>query len=120
MAQWHGELLEKEFFQMRTQYMHFRIVSCDSFDATRSRPRACIAGVRAGRYFRKTLKYFGKIQNLKIRISLRSRGPYDVSLVAGEFNGGGHKNASGCTIRTTIKDAEHAVVDAAIRCLESL
>jgi phosphoesterase RecJ-like protein len=39
------------------------------------------------------------------KISLRSRGNYDVSALAHKYNGGGHVNASGCEIRLPIKDA---------------
>lgn len=37
------------------------------------------------------------------RISLRSKGDIDVNAVAKEFGGGGHKNASGCSVRGTIE-----------------
>jgi len=33
------------------------------------------------------------------RVSFRSRGTVDVSLIAQKFGGGGHRNAAGCTIR---------------------
>lgn len=36
------------------------------------------------------------------RVSLRSKGTIDVNAVAREFGGGGHKNASGCSVRGTI------------------
>jgi phosphoesterase RecJ-like protein len=35
------------------------------------------------------------------RVSLRSKGSIDVNAVAKEFGGGGHKNASGCSVRGT-------------------
>ena len=31
------------------------------------------------------------------RVSMRSKGDIDIGAVAGEFGGGGHKNAAGCT-----------------------
>jgi len=34
----------------------------------------------------------------KLRVSLRSRDPFDVSQVAAQFGGGGHRLASGCTL----------------------
>ena len=37
------------------------------------------------------------------RVSLRSKGTIDVNAVAREFGGGGHKNASGCSVRGTIE-----------------
>jgi len=41
--------------------------------------------------------YFRVVDN-KIRVSLRSKGDIDVSIIAANFNGGGHKNAAGLTI----------------------
>jgi phosphoesterase RecJ-like protein len=37
------------------------------------------------------------------RVSLRSKGTIDVNAVAREFGGGGHKNASGCSVRGTVE-----------------
>jgi phosphoesterase RecJ-like protein len=36
------------------------------------------------------------------RISLRSKGDIDVRAVAGRWDGGGHRNAAGCTVRGTL------------------
>ena len=41
---------------------------------------------------------FVRISNGISRVSLRSKGQIDVSKIAGKFDGGGHFNASGCTI----------------------
>ena len=43
---------------------------------------------------------FIRVVNGVSRVSLRSKGQIDVSKIAGEFDGGGHFNASGCTIET--------------------
>ena len=43
---------------------------------------------------------FVRIVNGVSRVSLRSKGQIDVSQIAGVFGGGGHYNASGCTIET--------------------
>lgn len=43
---------------------------------------------------------FVRVVNGVSRVSLRSKGQIDVSKVAGKFGGGGHYNASGCTIDT--------------------
>jgi phosphoesterase RecJ-like protein len=37
------------------------------------------------------------------RVSLRSKGDIDVNAVAKQFGGGGHKNASGCSVRGTLE-----------------
>ena len=42
----------------------------------------------------------------RVRVNLRSRGNIDVSKIARFFGGGGHKNASGCTIKSTLAKAE--------------
>lgn len=55
----------------------------------------------------------------KVRASLRSRGPFDVSAVARQFGGGGHVNAAGCTFEIPLEQAEQDLVAALRRCLES-
>ena len=42
--------------------------------------------------------FFKEIDTDHYRVSLRSKGDIDVCAVAKEFGGGGHKNASGCTV----------------------
>ncbi|RMF93018.1 MAG: bifunctional oligoribonuclease/PAP phosphatase NrnA [Nitrospinota bacterium] len=48
-----------------------------------------ITGVEVGMLFQ-------EYEPEKIRISLRSRGPFDVQAIAKQFGGGGHKKAAGC------------------------
>lgn len=51
------------------------------------------------------------------RVSMRSKGDVDINVIAKEFGGGGHKNASGCSARGTfeeLKDVFEAKVSAAI------
>lgn len=45
-----------------------------------------------------------------IRVNLRSRGKIDVSKIAQYFGGGGHKNASGCTIKGAFPIVENKVL----------
>lgn len=42
--------------------------------------------------------------------SLRSRDPYDVARVANDLGGGGHRNASGCTMAMGLEDAVTAAL----------
>jgi phosphoesterase RecJ-like protein len=42
--------------------------------------------------------FFKESETNQYRVSLRSKGDIDVCAVAKEFGGGGHKNASGCTV----------------------
>jgi len=54
--------------------------------------------------------YFRVIHG-KVRVSLRSKGEIDVSLIAKNFDGGGHKNAAGLTVNTQdIHDARLIVL----------
>ena len=55
----------------------------------------------------------------KFRVSLRSRGKYDVAQVAREFGGGGHINAAGCSFETTPEEAEALLVEGMKKCLGS-
>ena len=44
------------------------------------------------------------------RASLRSKGLVDVRAVAAAFGGGGHRNAAGCTLQSTARDAEQLLL----------
>lgn len=45
-----------------------------------------------------------------VRVSFRSKDPYDVNGVATYFKGGGHKKASGCMIHLPVEEAEKMVL----------
>ena len=45
------------------------------------------------------------------RISFRSRGNYDVSVIASHFGGGGHKNAAACTANGTIESLRAEILN---------
>ena len=49
----------------------------------------------------------------EFRVSLRSRGSVDVGKLARRFEGGGHRNAAGCTIRNDRESAYAQMVKAA-------
>lgn len=55
----------------------------------------------------------------RLRVSLRSRAPFDVSAIAAEFGGGGHRLAAGCTLDGPLAAAEARLVAAAQRHLQS-
>lgn len=42
----------------------------------------------------------------EIRCSVRTRGDWDATVLAGKFGGGGHRKASGCTIKATMAQAK--------------
>ncbi|MCH9031101.1 MAG: hypothetical protein IIB00_02435, partial [candidate division Zixibacteria bacterium] len=46
-----------------------------------------------------------KEEETSVRVSLRSRGDIDVSAIASSFGGGGHRNAAGLTLETSLEDA---------------
>ncbi len=50
------------------------------------------------------------IEESLIRVNLRSKDKIDVSKIAKIFGGGGHKNASGCTIKAKLPEAKFAVI----------
>ncbi|MEA3353657.1 MAG: bifunctional oligoribonuclease/PAP phosphatase NrnA [Campylobacterota bacterium] len=55
--------------------------------------------------------YF-RIKNNKVRVSLRSKGDFDVSKVAESYNGGGHKNAAGLSMDTlSIDEAKELLIE---------
>ncbi len=47
----------------------------------------------------------------EIRVSFRSKGPCDVNQIATSFKGGGHRKASGCTLRGTLEQAEKMILE---------
>jgi bifunctional oligoribonuclease and PAP phosphatase NrnA len=51
------------------------------------------------------------------RVSIRSKGDIDVGSVAKEFDGGGHKNAAGCTVRGPIEALEPLFVEKITRAI---
>lgn len=52
------------------------------------------------------------------RASLRSRGEVDVRGVAARFGGGGHRNAAGCTVASSLREARQALLDSLVPLLE--
>lgn len=48
-----------------------------------------------------------------IKISFRSKGDIDVNRLAGYFGGGGHRRASGCTVKGSLKEIEKMVIEKA-------
>ena len=42
----------------------------------------------------------------EVRCSIRTRGDWDATVLAGKFGGGGHRRAAGCTIRATLPQAK--------------
>jgi phosphoesterase RecJ-like protein len=64
-----------------------------------------IAGVEAAAFLREVPE-----QN-QVRLSLRSRLALDVSVIAENFGGGGHRNASGCSMEGTLAEVTRRIVE---------
>lgn len=47
-----------------------------------------------------------------VKVSLRSRPGVDVSLIASQFGGGGHRQAAGCTVPGSLAEVEQLVIEA--------
>jgi len=64
-----------------------------------------IKGVEVAALFRENLK-----SKNEIRVNLRSQGNVDVNKIAGHFAGGGHRTASGCTVKGKLTDVKKRVL----------
>ncbi len=62
---------------------------------------------------------FKEISPAEVRVSFRSRGANDVARVAKQFGGGGHRNAAGCTLHTSLAEARSRVLSAAAASLNA-
>ena len=70
-----------------------------------------IAGIRAAVFLRELPA------GDRFRLNLRSKGSVDVAEVAERFGGGGHRNASGCTMDGTLPEvAERIMVELRVAC----
>jgi bifunctional oligoribonuclease and PAP phosphatase NrnA len=54
--------------------------------------------------------FFKQEKGDRYRVSLRSKGDVDIGQIAKEYGGGGHKNASGCTVSGPIEELQKALV----------
>ncbi len=55
--------------------------------------------------------FFKEAEDGRWRVSLRSKGDIDVGRVARSFGGGGHKNASGCTLKGPLERARAEMLE---------
>jgi bifunctional oligoribonuclease and PAP phosphatase NrnA len=68
-----------------------------------------IAGIQAAAFLRE-IPPSGMSSQPQFRLSLRSKGDIDVATVAECFGGGGHRNASGCTLNGPLSRAAQRIV----------
>ena len=62
--------------------------------------------------------FFKEAADGKCRASFRSKGDVDVNKVAADFGGGGHKNASGCTLHEPLDRVRPVVIERVLRAIE--
>src|SRR5258706_13740 len=55
--------------------------------------------------------FFKQEKGDQYRVSLRSKGDVDINAIAKEYGGGGHKNASGCTVTGPIEELQKTLVE---------
>ncbi|MBC8104300.1 MAG: bifunctional oligoribonuclease/PAP phosphatase NrnA [Cytophagales bacterium] len=84
------------------------------FDATDEMTEGVVGAVRAVQGSDVAL-FLREMPTGRLRVSLRSRDPIDVTQVAAEFGGGGHRLASGCTLDGPLAAAEALLVAAVER-----
>ena len=60
---------------------------------------------------------FKEIGFREYRVSLRSKGAVDVAKVASAFHGGGHRNASGCSLSGDFSEVKEKVIGEIRRCM---
>jgi phosphoesterase RecJ-like protein len=62
--------------------------------------------------------FFRELAEGKVKVSLRSKGALDVQKLAGEFGGGGHRNASGIVMQGTYEEIVERVTARAVALAE--
>ena len=62
--------------------------------------------------------FFKQSEGDSYRVSMRSKGDVDISAVAKEFGGGGHKNAAGCSVTGPIDELRKTFVEKLKRAIE--
>jgi phosphoesterase RecJ-like protein len=55
--------------------------------------------------------FFKQIEGEEYRVSMRSKGDIDIGAIAKTFDGGGHKNAAGCTVSGAIDALQKMFID---------
>jgi phosphoesterase RecJ-like protein len=95
----------------KTAFARCEASPADSEDII-NHPRS-IAGVHA-------VAFFKQWEPGVVRVSLRSKGDLDVRQVAAVFGGGGHANASGCTINGELSDVRPNVLSELTSAVEKM
>ena len=59
-----------------------------------------------------------EVNEENVKVSVRATPGFDAAYICEQFEGGGHKGAAGCSIRTPLIDAEKAMTDALVKYME--
>ena len=62
--------------------------------------------------------FFKEVDHAQYRVSLRLKGRIDVGEVAKRFGGGGHKNASGCTVDGSLPEVRAQVIPLVVEAID--
>lgn len=93
----------------RIVWAHVTRADFMDFDATDEATEGIVNAIRAVRGAEVAL-FLREMPSGRLRVSLRSRDPFDVSQVAHAFGGGGHRLAAGCTLDGPLAEAEARLV----------
>ncbi|MCP3981974.1 MAG: bifunctional oligoribonuclease/PAP phosphatase NrnA [bacterium] len=80
-----------------------RVAARDVDTSEMTTPLLAMHGVRIAALFR-------ELPDGRVKVSLRSKGELDVHALAGEFGGGGHRNASGIVVEGVLDEVLQAVM----------
>jgi len=62
--------------------------------------------------------FFKQAEGDQYRVSMRSKGDIDIGAIAKAFDGGGHKNAAGCTVRGSVDELQKMFIERIERAIE--
>jgi bifunctional oligoribonuclease and PAP phosphatase NrnA len=62
--------------------------------------------------------FFKEWEPNQYRVSMRSKGTIDIGEVAKRFGGGGHKNASGCTVIGSLPEARQQILPLVVEAID--
>ena len=111
------KLLEKALSRLNVTYggkIAYMSVLKEEFVRTKTKPSSCENFINFARSIKGThvaIMFREDIKNKNVfHVSFRSSGKADVNKIASFFGGGGHKNASGCTVRGSLDNVKKVVL----------
>ncbi len=104
-----GEVLAEAEYQDGVVWAEITPEVIEEADATQEDTEGIVGKLRSTRGA-KVACLFKKLPGNTIKVSLRSKNGVDVSKVAGNFGGGGHKVAAGCMVDGQLDEVEQKVL----------